>query len=278
MRAVRLDRWLPLLAALAAAACGSSTHSNAASSSSGSASSSVPGSASSSGAGSPIPSDPTRAVEQALAALSKRSFEESFHQVGRLHVTGVSPPRAAQLDARLRGAGSNETGVVQFKDVHNFQAKLSTSQAGSEYFKAAGGTFEVSSDGVNYQSAPANLQKTLAGVFQSGFAFLSRGVQQVHDKGPRAVNGTAAEEYTGTFSGSAVLALVRSLTQPPCGSSIGNGTMTVDIDRATDLPLRMTDAVSLNTDLATLHQPGLTGRLVTVVTSTRTFSHFGPPH
>ncbi len=210
----RVRRWWPLLGAILAGACGSSSHS-----------STTVG----------LPSDPTRAVKRALAALSQRAFDESFTQVGRLHVTGVAPAKAAALNARLRGAGSNETGLVEFKDVHDFQAKITTSDSGTQYIRASGGSF-----------------------------------------GPRTVNGTAVEEYTGIFPGSAIKSAYGSLVQLPPGSTFGRGAMTIDISRAAGVPVHIFDVISLSTDLAAL-QPDLRGRVITVVTSTRAFAHFGPP-
>lgn len=251
----RLRRYLPLLTALLAAACGSTSHSSAAA------------------AG--LPSDPTRAVRQALAALSNRPFNENFTQVARAHVTGVAPAKAAQFNARLRGVRTTETGVAQFKDVHNFQEKITTSDSGTEYTKAAGGSFLVSSDGVHYRPAPAGEQQSFNSQTQVGLPFLSRGVTQVKDVGPRTVNGVAVEEYTGVFPGSAIRAAYGSTVTLPAGSALGRSMMTIDVSRAADVPVRMVDVVSLSTDLAAL-QSDLRGRMITVVTSTRAFTHFGP--
>ncbi len=255
---LRARRWWPLLAALLAGACGSNAHSSTA------------GSAT-------IPSDPKQAVQQALAALSNRAFDESFTQVGRLHVTGAAPATAARLNARLRNVRSTETGLVQFTDVHDFQAKITTSDSGTQYIRASGGKFLVSSDGVHYQPGPAAEEQTFDSLAQTGLSFLSRGAEQVQDKGPRTVDGTATEEYTGIFPGSAIKAQFGSLVDVPAGSSFGRGTMTIDISRAAGVPVRVVDVLSLTTDLATF-EAGLRGSMITVVTSTRSFAHFGPAH
>jgi hypothetical protein len=101
------------------------------------------------------------------------------------------------------------------------------------------------------------------------------GARRVEDKGPRVVNGTSVEEYTSSFPGAAVAAQFDTLVKPPPHTSIGEGTTTLDIDRATGLPVHISDSVSLTTDLAAV-RPGLTGRLITAVTNSRTF-HFFPP-
>jgi hypothetical protein len=106
---------------------------------------------------------------------------------------------------------------------------------------------------------------------------LSRGAEQVQDKGPRTVDGTATEEYTGVFPGSAIKAQFGSLVDVPAGSSFGRGTMTIDVSRAAGVPVHIVDVISLTTDLAAF-QPGLHGSMITVVTSTRSFAHFGPAH
>ena len=56
------------------------------------------------------------------------------------------------------------------------------------------------------------------------------------------VNGTSVEEYTGSFPGAAVAAQFDTLVKPPPHTSIG----------------------------------GLTGRLITAVTNSRTFHFFSP--
>jgi hypothetical protein len=63
----------------------------------------------------------------------------------------------------------------------------------------------------------------------------------------------------------------------PAGASIEDGTTTLDVDRATSLPVHMPDAVAISIDLATI-RPRLPGRLVATVTTARDFSHFGSPH
>jgi hypothetical protein len=64
------------------------------------------------------------------------------------------------------------------------------------------------------------------------------------------------------------------VTLPP-HTSIEDGTTTLDIDLATGLPVHIVDAFSLATDLAAVRH-GLTGRLITAVTNSRTFN-FDPP-
>jgi hypothetical protein len=254
----RPSRCLPVLAALLAGGCGSSAPSTQ---------TSRPG----------LPSDPTRAARQALAALSDRAFDERFTQVARLHLTGLAPAKAAKLNAGLRSVGSTETGVVRVTDVRDFEGRFTRSDAGTSYVKASGGSFLVSSDGVHYRPGPAGEQQSFDSQAQAGLSLLSRGVTDVRDKGVRTVNGVAVEEYTGVFAGSAVRAAYGSLVKLPAGTSLGRGTITLDVSRAADLPMHMVDVTSLTTDLAALHQPGLSGRLITVVTSTREFTHLGSP-
>jgi hypothetical protein len=215
-------------------------------------------------------------VQRALAALSKRPFAENFTQLGRAHVTGVAPAKAAELNATLHSAASTETGVVQFTDVRDFQAKITTSDSGTQYVKVTGGKFLVSSDGVHYQPAPAAERQTFNSAAQAGFSFLTRGATQVQDKGPRTVNGIDTEEYTGVFPASAIRSQFGSIVDLPGGSTLGRATMTIDVSRAADVPVHIVDVMSLSTDLAAL-KPGLRGRMITVVTSTRAFAHFGPP-
>jgi len=188
----------------------------------------------------------------------------------------LAPATGARLNARLRNVRSTETGLVQFTDVHDFQAKITTSDSGTQYIRASGGKFQVSSDGVHYQPGPAAEEQTFDSLAQTGLSFLSRGAKQVQDKGPRTVDGTATEQYTGLFPGSAIKAQFGSL-DVPAGSSFGRGTMTIDISRAAGVPVRVVDVLSLTTDLATF-QAGLRGSMITVVTSTRSFAHFGRAH
>jgi hypothetical protein len=95
------------------------------------------------------------------------------------------------------------------------------------------------------------------------------------DKGSRVLNGTAVERYTTSFAGATVAAQFDSLVQLPPHTSIEDRTTTLDFDRATGLPAVIVDSFSLTTDLAAV-RPGLTGRLITTVTETRTFD-FDPP-
>jgi hypothetical protein len=254
----RLRSYVPLLAALLAGACGAGAHSKSTPAARG------------------LPSDPSRAVRQALASLSKRSFDESFTQVTRFHVTGVAPAKAAQLNSRLRSIDTSESGLVQFSGVRDFQARITSSDSGTQYVKASGGSFLVSSDGVHYQPAPAGEQGTFTSLAQSGLSLLARGMTNVRDGGARTVNGTAAEEYAGVIPASAMRSQFGSLIQLPAGSSLGPGTLTVDVSRAAVVPVHMVDVISLTMDLAALHQPGLSGHATLVETSTRAFAHFGP--
>jgi hypothetical protein len=228
-------------------------------------------------------------VRQSLAALSKRSFDESFTQVTRLHVTGVAPPKAADLTATLRSIESHESGVVEFRGVNDFQARITSSDSGTQYVKASGGSFLVSSDGVHYQPAPPAERQAFTTLAQASLVLLSRGMTNVQDRGPRTMNGMqdrrprtmngiATEEYAGVIPASAMRSQFRSLLELPAGSSLGRGTLTLDVSRAAGVPVHIVDVISLSMDLAALHQPGLSGRVILVETSNRALAHFGPTH
>src|SRR5262249_23933935 len=118
-------------------------------------------------------------------------------------------------------------------------------------------------------------RRVLTGFAQSGFSFVDESARHVEDKGSRVVNGIAVEEYTTTFPAAAVAARIDPLVKLPPHTSIGNGTTTLDIDRATGLPVHISDAVLFTTDLAAI-RPGLTGRLITDLSNSRTFN-FDPP-
>jgi hypothetical protein len=143
------------------------------------------------------------------------------------------------------------------------------------YVKVTGRPFLVSRDGDKYRAATPVERRVLTGFAQSGFSFVTQGARHAEDKGPRMVSGTAVEEYTSSFPGAAVAARIDPLVKLPPHTTIGNGTTTLDIDRATGLPLHISDAVLFTTNLAAI-RPGLTGRLITVFTNNRTF-HFDPP-
>jgi hypothetical protein len=70
----------------------------------------------------------------------------------------------------------------------------------------------------------------------------------------------------------------RSLLELPAGSSLGRGTLTLDVSRTAGVPVHIVDVISLSMDLAALHQPGLSGRVILVETSNRALAHFGPTH
>jgi len=246
---VRTPRLIPLLAALAVAACGSASR--------------------------PTQGTPTQTVRQALDSVSDRPFDVTFREVARLRVAGVPHAQASTLEAQLRDAGLSETGVVHFVSIKQFGARLSSSHTGTIYAKVIGGRFQVSRDGVKYRAATQVERRVLTVFAQSGFSFVKQGARHVEDRGSRVLNGTAVEEYTSSFPGAAVAAEFDPLVQIPPHTSIGSGTTTLDIDRATGLPVHISDAVSLTTNLAAV-RPGLTGRLITAVTNSRTF-HFYPP-
>jgi hypothetical protein len=246
---VRTPRLIPLLAALAVAACGSASHATQ--------------------------STPNQTVHRALTAVSERSFDVTFREVARLRAAGVPPAQASNLEAELRNAGLSETGVVHFISIRQFGARLSSSHTGTIYARVTGGRFQVSRDGVHYRAATQVERRVLTGFAQSGFSFVKPGAGRVEDQGPRVVNGTSVEEYTSSFPGAAVAAEFDALVKPPPHTSIGEGTTTVDIDRATGLPVHISDSVFLTTDLAAV-RPGLTGRLITAVTNSRSFHFFSP--
>jgi hypothetical protein len=81
-----------VLPALLVGACGSSAHSTQTSRSG-------------------LPSDPTRATRQALAALSDRAFDERFTQVARLHVTGVAPDMVDVISLTTDLAAQHQPGL-----------------------------------------------------------------------------------------------------------------------------------------------------------------------
>ena len=247
---VRTPRVAPLLAALAVVACGSASVNRTADS-------------------------PARTVRRALTAVSQRPFDVTFREDARLRVAGVPRAQASGLEAELRSAGLSETGVVHFISIRQFGARLSSSHTGTIYAKVTGGRFQVSRDGVKYRAAKPVERRVLTAFAQSGFSFVSERARHVEDKGSRVVNGIAVEEYTTTFPGAAVAAQFDPLVKLPPHTSIGDGTTTLDIDRATGLPVHISDAVLLTTDLAAV-RPGLTGRLITAVTNRRTFN-FDPP-
>jgi hypothetical protein len=141
--------------------------------------------------------------------------------------------------------------------------------------KVIGGRYQVSRDGVSYRAATSVERRVLTGFAQSGFTIVKQGARHVEDKGPRMVNGIAVEEYTSSFPAAAVASQYDPLVQLPSDTAIEDGTTTLDIDLATGLPVHSVDAFSLATDLAAV-RPGLTGRLITVVTNSRTFD-FNPP-
>ena len=92
-----------------------------------------------------------------------------------------------------------------------------------------------------------------------------------------SAHSSTTGSYAGVFPGSAIKAQFGSLVDVPAGSSFGRGTMTIDVSRAAGVPVHIVDVISLSTDLAAV-QPGLRGRLITVVTSRRSFAHFGAAH
>jgi hypothetical protein len=247
---VRTPRVAPFLAALTVAACGSASVNRA--------------------ADSPVPT-----VRRALTAVSHRPFDVTFREDARLRVSGVPRARASGLEAALRSAGLSETGVVHFISLRHFGARLSSSSTGTIYAKVIGGRFQVSRDGVKYRAAKPVERRVLTGFAQSGFSFVNESARDVEDEGPRMVNGIAVEEYTSSFPGAAVSARIDPLVKLPPHTSIGNGTTTLDIDRASGLPVHISDVVLFTTDLAAI-RPGLTGRLITDLTNSRTFN-FDPP-
>jgi hypothetical protein len=126
-----------------------------------------------------------------------------------------------------------------------------------------------------HTSEAAAAERVLTAFVRTGVSFATGGVRHVQDHGARTVNGTAVEEYTGSFPAAAVAAYFGSFVQLPPHTSIEDGTTTVDVDRATGLPVHIVDAISVMTDLAAV-RPGLTGRLITTATDSRNF-HFDPP-
>jgi hypothetical protein len=185
---VRTPRLIPLIAALAVAACGSASH--------------------------PTQSAPTQTVHRALTAVSERSFDVTFREVARLRAAGVPQAQASNLEAELRNAALSETGVVHFISIRQFGARLSSSHTGTIYAKVTGGRFQVSRDGVHYRAATQVERRVLTGFAQSGFSFVKPGARRVEDKGPRVVNGTSVEEYTSSFPGAAVAAEFDALVKP----------------------------------------------------------------
>ncbi len=215
-------------------------------------------------------------MRHALSALSQHAFDVTFREDARLHLAGgASSARTRALEAELRGAALSETGVVQVTSIHTFRGKFSSSRSGTAYVKVSGGAFLVSINAAGYRPATAIEQRVLTAFVRGGFSFVRPRPHHVEDKGPRVVNGAAVEEYTASFSAGAVAAEFSALVQLPPHTSVAGGTTTLDIDRATGLPVHISDVISLRTDLAAV-RPGLRGRLVTTATSTRTFAHFGP--
>jgi hypothetical protein len=141
--------------------------------------------------------------------------------------------------------------------------------------KVMGGSYQVSRDGVSYRAATSVERRVLTGFAQSGFTIVKQGARRVEDKGPRVVNGIAVEEYRSSFPAAAVASQFDPLVKLPPHTAIEDGTTTLDINLATGLPVHIVDAFSLATDLAAV-RPGLTGRLITAVTNSRTFD-FDPP-
>jgi hypothetical protein len=246
---VRTPRVISLLAALTVAACGSASHNSQ--------------------------RTPTQTVRRALHAVSQRAFDARFQEVARLRVAGVPRTQAASLDTRLRAAGLSETGVVHFISLREFGGRLASSRSGTIYLKVIGGRYLVSRDGVSFRAAPRVERRVLTEFARSGFSLVRPRARNVEDKGPRVVNGTAVEEYTSSFPAAAVAAQFDTLVTLPPHTAILDGTTTLDIDRATGLPLHVVDAFSVATDLAAVRL-GLTGRLITAVTNSRTFD-FDPP-
>jgi len=215
-------------------------------------------------------------MRHALSALSQHSFDVTFREVARLHLAGGVPSaRRRALEAELRGDALSETGVVHFTSVRQFRGRFSSSRSGTAYVKVSGGAFLVSINGGPYRAATAVERRVLTAFVRDGFSFVSPRARHVDDNGPRVVDGAAVEEYSASFSAGAVAAQLGGLVQLPAHTSIAGGTVTLDIDRATGLPVHISDVVSLTTDLAA-ERPGLRGGLITTATSTRTF-RFDPP-
>lgn len=214
-------------------------------------------------------------MHHALSALSQRGFDVTFREVARLRLAGVPPAHTGALRTALRGAALSETGVVHFTSVRQFRATFSSSRSGTAHVKVSGGRFLVSINGGGYRGATAVERRVLTAFVHGGFSFVSPPARHVEDRGPRVVNGAAVEEYTASFSAGAIASQFSPFVQLPPHTSIAGGTTTLDIDRATGLPVHISDVVSLTTDLAAV-RPGLTGRLITTATSTRTF-RFDPP-
>lgn len=204
-------------------------------------------------------------MEHALLATHNRAYHETFSEDISLNTAGL--PSA--LAARLSTIGGTVDGTAEVTDTKNFHVAV-TLHGVRVYVRAVSGQLSESTDGVNYQPAPATTAKLFSQLVDLAPGIVGH-VQSAESLGTARVAGQTVSRYHATIPGNAVAPVFSTL-------NVNFGTpgplnLTMDVSRSSGLPVRVADEESSSFDLSKLHRPGVTGTFSVKVTSVRNYSY-----
>jgi hypothetical protein len=189
----------------------------------------------------------------------------------------LPPAEAARFEADRAQIDMTITGVATVKDAGDLRETLHVNGE-TLYLKATGGTFSISRDGVSYESLPASIANNVSSLMQNGVATDGEHLTAVVPVGRSPVDGAGVERYRARIPGdlfskntnALVTALGRSLLK---AATVGPVVVTIDVDRATGFPVRISTVSRTAANLSSLHRPGVSGVAVIDTRRVVTYSH-----
>lgn len=219
----------------------------------------------------------TQIVRHAFVSLPHSSYESSTRVTLTFDDSQLPPAEAARLEANRALIDKTITAVATVKDFSDLQEVVKVNGQ-TIYLKAAGGTYSTSRDGVSYQTVPAGFANNLFSLVQSDVAVDGEHVTAVVPDGSYSVGGVRVERYRAQIPASLIsehanaigTALGQSL---PKGVTVGPSVLTIDVDRATGFPVRISDVSRTAMNLSSFHRPGVSGVVIINIRHVTSYSH-----